>query len=111
MMGSCTSAITKRHVNSRHSPRFMIHDVHSYEGMVVKLAAYSVYSVLSLHPGRSLRGKTHRSDPVSTWYGCFELHSVMKRRPELIVQTLVTTNSRWCSYLLTEAGGVHFRAA
>ena len=50
----------------------------------------------SLHPSRSLRGKTHRSDPVSSRYCCFKLRSVTKRQPELVVQTLATINiCRW----------------
>ena len=42
MMGSCTSAIKKRHVRSRRSPRFRAREVHPYAGMVVPLAAYRV---------------------------------------------------------------------
>ena len=34
MIGSCTSAITKRHVKSRRSPRFRLREVHPYVGMV-----------------------------------------------------------------------------
>jgi len=58
--------------------------------------------VRSLHPGRSLRGKTHVSDPVSTRYRCFEMRSVMKRRLELVVQMLAAVNVCWWSF---PAGG------
>jgi len=54
--------------------------------------------VLSLRPGSSLRGKTHRSDPVSTRSRRFETRSVLKRRPELVLQTLASVNVRWWSF-------------
>jgi hypothetical protein len=61
---------------------------------VVPLAAYRVKSVRSLRAGRSLRGKTHRSDPVSIRYRTLEVRSVTKRRPELVVQTLAAVSVR-----------------
>jgi hypothetical protein len=42
MMGSSTSATTKRHVKSRRSPRFRLREVYPYVAMVVPLAAYKV---------------------------------------------------------------------
>jgi len=42
MIGSSTSAITKRHMKSQRSPRFRHHEVHPYVGMVVPLAACNV---------------------------------------------------------------------
>ena len=55
-----------------------------------------------LHPGRSSRGETHKSDPVSTRYRCLEMRSVTKRRPKLVVQTLTAVNACWWSF---PAGG------
>ena len=100
-MYSCTSAITKRHAKSRRSPKFSVPEVHPYIGMVFPLADTCVV-LRSLRPCRSLRGKTHRSDPVCTRYCCFNLHSVMKRRAEMMVQTLAAVNTRFCSF---PAGG------
>jgi hypothetical protein len=74
-------------------------------------------NLLSLRPGRILSAKTHRSDPVSTRYRCFAMRSEMKRRPELVVQTLAGEVSllagvSWLESLCwREHGGVHFRAS
>ena len=68
-----------RHVKTRRSPRFRFRVAHPYVEMVVPLAAYRVWSMISLRPRRSLRGKTHRSDPVSARYRCLVTRSVTKR--------------------------------
>jgi hypothetical protein len=51
-----------------------------------------------LRPGRSLRVKTHRSDPESMRYRSLVVRSVTKRLPDLVVQTLASVNVRWLSF-------------
>jgi hypothetical protein len=40
---------------------------------------------------------------MSTRYRCFEMRSVTKRRPELLVQTLAALHVRWRNFLLVGA--------
>ena len=53
----------------------------------------------TLHSGRSLRGKTLRLDLVLMRYHCLVTRSVMKRQPELVVQTFAAVNVCWLSFL------------
>lgn len=69
----------------------------SYVWKVIKLDASRVYSMQSLRPA-SLLGTTLRTDTVSTRYCCLVIWSMMKKRPELVTQTLASSGECCCSF-------------
>jgi hypothetical protein len=87
MRGCVTSAITKRHVNSRRNPRLRLRDSHPYVGMVVPLAAQRSQLTRDLRCGMNVRGYTQRSEPVSMRNRRLLALSVIKRRLEAVGQT------------------------
>jgi len=74
----------------------------SYVRKVVKLDASKVYSMHFVRPA-SLRGTALRTDTVSTSYCYLVIWFVMKRRPEMVMQTLADSDYCCCSFPANES--------